>query len=150
MTNNTSAIDKSQSTARGLRGKLAPVSIVIATKAVTMVALLVVFYVIAFFAAVKVVPMTMNIIKAGTGVTLDMPIETVVSFWVVPALFLVALVFVLVLVTMRAVWRLRSRVVIAVSRWAFGVTPETAQAGQTAPLRTKSVRKQIINTTKAA
>lgn len=124
-------------TARMLRGKAGPISIVLVTKTVTMVALLAVYYVIAFFAAIRVVPLVMGFVKSGTGVTLDMPVETVLSAWIVPALFLVALVFILVLVTMRALWRLRSRAVAAVSRWALGeetrptaVTPNSAKSAR--------------------
>lgn len=112
------------------RGKAAPVLIVVATKAFTLLAMLVVYYLIAFFAAIRVVPLTMGFVKSGSGVTLDMPIETVLSVWIVPALFLVALVFALVLVTMRTLWRLRTRAVQAVSRWAFGEeTDYAAPAG---------------------
>jgi hypothetical protein len=151
MANNLSATTNSPTKTRGLRGKAAPIGIVLATKAFTLVALLAVYYVIAFFTAVRVVPMVMGFVKSGTGVTLDMPVETVLSVWIVPALFLVALVFVLVLVAMRAIWRLRARVIIAVSRWALGEeTDEETGTAVTAPLRTKRSRNQKTTSTKAA
>jgi hypothetical protein len=120
MARNLNATVGERPTPRVLRGKLGPVTVVAAVHAATMVAVLALFYVIAFFTAVQVVPLTMGFVKSGTGVTLDMPMETVISVWIVPALFLVALLFVLVLLTMRAIWRLRVVVVTRVSRWAFG------------------------------
>jgi hypothetical protein len=147
MTKNTSVTDTRQGKSRLLRGKVAPIGVVVATKALSLVLVLVLYYVIAFFAAVRVVPLTMGFVKSGTGVTLDMPLETVLSVWIVPALFLVALIFALVLVTLRAIWRLRIRVVTAVSRWALGVEPA---ATETSRLGAKSIRKRNTNTTKAA
>jgi hypothetical protein len=120
MARNLNASAGDRTTPRVLQGKLGPVSIVAAVHAATLVAVLALFYLIIFFAAVQVVPLTMGFVKSGTGVTLDMPMETVISVWIVPALFLVALLFVLVLLTMRAIWRLRVGVITRVSRWAFG------------------------------
>jgi hypothetical protein len=120
MARNLNATARDRTIPRVLRGKVGPVAVVAAVHAATLVAVLALFYVIAFFAAVQVVPLTMGFVKSGTGVTLDMPMETVISVWIVPALFLVSLLFVLVLITMRAIWRLRVVVVTRVSRWAFG------------------------------
>jgi membrane glycosyltransferase len=103
-----------------LRGKAAPLGIVLAAKTAALLATLVIFYVLAFFVAIQVVPLTMGFVKAGSGVTLDMPIETVLSVWIAPALFLIALELVATLVAMRAVWRLRRRATDAVSAWALG------------------------------
>jgi len=103
-----------------LRGKAAPLAIVLAAKTAALLATLVIFYVLAFFVAIQVVPLTMGFVKAGSGVTLDMPIETVLSVWIAPALFLIALELVATLVAMRAVWRLRRRATDAVSAWALG------------------------------
>lgn len=140
MAKNTSETGAPQTTIRALRGKVAPISIVVAAKAFSLVAVLAGYYVLAFFAAVQVVPMTMNFVKSGTGVTLDMPLETVLSFWIVPALFLVALVFVLVLVVMRALWRFRNRVVASVSLWALGeATAPTVPTADARPAREHSV-----------
>jgi len=119
----TDALTTSGKKRRTLKGTVAPIAIVTMVKTLTLAAVAASYYVLAFFASVQVVPLTMGFVKAGTGVTLDMPLETVLSVWVVPALFLVALVFVLVLVVMRALWRLRTRVVAAVSLWALGEEP---------------------------
>jgi hypothetical protein len=120
MARNQNATAGERPAPRVLRGKLGPVTVVAAVHAATMVAVLALFYVIAFFTSVQVVPLTMGFVKSGTGVTLDMPMETVISVWIVPALFLVALLFVLMVLTMRAIWRLRVVVVTRVSLWAFG------------------------------
>jgi hypothetical protein len=150
MAKNTSATGTPQRASRLLQGKVTPVLLVLAAKAFTLVAVLAIYYVIVFFAAVRVVPLTMGFVKSGSGVTLDMPLETVLSAWIAPALFLVALEFVLVLVTLRALWRLRTKGVAAVSRWALGVETAKAETVQAMPLTSKSARKQNTNTTKAA
>lgn len=135
----TNAAESGRGTLRAPESKAVSVGIVAATKAGTLVALVVLYYVIAFFAAIRVVPLTMGVVKSGSGVTLDMPLETVIAVWIVPALFLVALVFTLVLVTMRALWRLRVRAVTAVSRWAFGEeTERTPSAAVSGLMRTKT------------
>ncbi|MCI4659588.1 hypothetical protein [Cryobacterium zhongshanensis] len=129
---------------RGLFARMTPVSLLLATKTVTLVLVLAGYYVLAFFAAVRVVPMTMGFVKSGTGVTLDMPLETVLSVWIVPALFLVALIFVLVLIAMRALWRLRARVVAGVAHWARGREADmgmTVRPPHTSPLGAKNIRK---------
>lgn len=131
MGKNMNAAESRTTTVRLPRGRAASIGIVVATKAFTLVAMLVAYYVITFFAAIRVVPLTMGFVKSGSGVTLDMPIETVLSVWIVPALFLVGLVFVLLLVAMRALWRLRIRAVQSVSRWAFG--EETGEIIPTEP-----------------
>jgi hypothetical protein len=133
---------------RSLWGKAAPKGVVLATKAATLVALLVIYYVIVFFAAIQVVPLIMGFVKSGTGVTLDMPLETVLSAWIVPALFLVALFFALVLVTIRALWRFRARVIRSVTHWVFNEDNriEAAPAG----ISTKNAQKQKNTSEKAA
>lgn len=144
MPKNANSRNNSSTKPRFLRGKTGPVSLVLATKAVTLAAVLGLYYVIVLFSAVQVVPLVMGFVKSGTGVTLDMPIETVLSVWVVPALFLVALVYALVIVTIRSLWRLRKRTINRVALWALG------SAADAMPLDTKSIRKQNHTTTKAA
>ena len=127
-----------------LLAKIAPVSVVVVVKALTLVVVLAGYYVLAFFSAVQVVPLIMNFVKSGTGVTLDMPLETVLSFWIVPALFLVALFFVLLLVTMRALWRFRARLVDGVTHWARGRETDmgmTVRTPHTSPFGAKRIRK---------
>ncbi|ROR75971.1 hypothetical protein SAMN06295974_3884 [Plantibacter flavus] len=140
------------STNTRLKGKAVPIGVVLLTRTVTLVGLIFAYYVLAFFSAVQIVPMTMGFVKAGTGVTLDMPVETVLSAWIVPALFLVGLLFAFVLFLMRGLWRLRKRAVQAVSRWALGEAPpamgEAPPAMGAAELRPKSPRTKT--STKAA
>jgi Mg2+/Co2+ transporter CorB len=123
MTQSLDATKTSSFASRLLKKKAGPMGVVIATKALTLVALIASYYIIAFVTAIQIVPLTMGFVKSGTGVTLDMPLELVLSLWIVPALFLVGLVFVLAVVTMRALWRLRARVVTAASQWALGEEP---------------------------
>lgn len=107
----------------GLRapsGRVAPVALVLATKMATLVGVLVAYYVIAFFSAVRVVPMIMGFVKDGTGVSMGMPVETVLAVWIAPSLFLIALLFGLVFMMMRKLWHLRRRFVDRVSAWALG------------------------------
>lgn len=102
------------------RGKIGPAATVLVAQAASLLAVIVVFYIVAFFAAVRVVPMVMGFVKDGTGITMDMPVETVLSAWIAPSLFLLALVFALVLFVLRAVWKLRTTAITALSAWAFG------------------------------
>jgi len=147
MARKVSATADNRTVPRVLRGKLGPVSIVAAVQAASLVTVLALYYVIAFFAAVQVVPLTMGFVKSGTGVTLDMPMETVISLWIVPALFLVALIFVVVLITMRAIWRLRTRVTTRVARWAFG---EESGEPTSRPVGRPHVRTGKTSSSKAA
>ena len=147
MAKSTSVMNDHPMKPRALRGKVVPISIVIATKASTLVAVLVAYYVLAFFAAVQVVPLTMGFVKSGSGVTLDMPLETVLSVWIVPALFLVALVFVLLLVMMRSLWRMRVRVVVSVALWALGEEDGVeARTDKMALLHTKKITRNRSTT----
>lgn len=114
-----------------LKGKVAPTSIMLLWQTVGLIAVGFLYYVIAFFFAVQVVPLTMGFVKAGTGVTLDMPLETVLSAWIVPALFLVGLLFVAVLLVMRGIWRLRIRANAALSAFLFG----TERAAKVEPMQ---------------
>ena len=147
MARKVSATADDRNVPRVLRGKLGPVSIVAAVQAASLVTVLALYYVIAFFAAVQVVPLTMGFVKSGTGVTLDMPMETVISLWIVPALFLVALILVVVLITMRAIWRLRTRVTTRVARWAFG---EESGEPTSRPVGRPHVRTGKTSSSKAA
>lgn len=130
--------------AGGLRGKASRVGVVLGTKATSLVLLLVIYYMLVFFAAIQLVPLTMGFVKAGSRVTMSMPIETVVSLWIVPALFLVALEFVLVLVAIRALWRARRRLVDTVAGWAFGreaaATPVDISSAKPKGARSRTTR----------
>jgi len=115
-------------TGRGPSGKALPATIVIATKSVTLGLTAFAYYVIAFFAAVRVVPTIMAFVASGSGVTADMQLQTLIAAWIAPSLFLIALLFALVLVTFRAIWRGRRRVVADVSAWALGLEPAPTPA----------------------
>lgn len=142
-----SATSSQPTKTRSLLGKAAPNSILLATKAATLVVLLVLDYLIVFFSAIQVVPLIMAFVMSGTGVTFDMPFETVLSAWIVPALFLVALFFALVLVTIRALWRLRARLVAVVTRWVR--SEDTVEVTPSAII-TQSTPKQKKNTSEKA
>lgn len=105
---------------RVARARIAPAAVVLVTQAVSLLAVGILYYVIAFFAAVRIVPFTLGFVKDGTGVTMDMPFEAVLGLWIAPALFLLALVFWLVVTIMRRIWTLRASAVNAVKAWAFG------------------------------
>lgn len=78
---------------------------VFGVRAGLLVVVVLVDYFIAFFLAVRMVPTLMAAVQQGTGVTTDMPIEVVIAGWIVPCLFLVAVLFVAGLFAMRSVWR---------------------------------------------
>lgn len=111
------------------RGTVGPAAIVIGTKVVTMTLLVLAFYFIAFFSAVRLVPLIMSFVLGGSGVTMDMPVETILAVWIAPSLFLIALLFTLALLTMRGMWRLRRTIITAVSR---RVSPSTTD--ESAPI----------------
>lgn len=111
------------------KGKIGPVAIVLLAKSASLVGVIFAFYFIAFFAAVRLVPITMGFVKDGTGVTMDLPFETVIAAWIAPSVFLIAFIFTLCLVLMRFIWRGRQKVVARVQGWALG--KEEAAAADT-------------------
>ncbi len=112
--------------------KAGRVALVVFARVASALGLVIAYYVIAFFSAVQLVPLTMGFVKSGTGVTMDMPVETVVAVWIAPSLFLIALLFALVLVTMRALYRGRKRVITRIAEWAglADTTPAPAFVGR--------------------
>ncbi|WP_431872675.1 hypothetical protein [Nocardiopsis eucommiae] len=62
-------------------------------------------YVLGMFAAVTVVPNVFLMVSGGSGVGPASPLEMQVTYWLVPSLFLIGLIFVLVLVVARWLWR---------------------------------------------
>lgn len=151
MAKNTSTADVRIPWIRAPRGKVAPVSIVLATRVTSMVVLFIAYYVIAFFAAVRLVPTVMGFVKAGSGVTMNMPVETVVAVWIAPSLFLLALLFALVLVVMRKLWRLRRSLVTVVSGWALGREEATVTPiAEASPSGVKRTRTRSAKMTKSA
>jgi hypothetical protein len=127
------------------RGKVAPVLVVLGTKAGSIVALGALLYVIVMFAGIRVIPLTLGFVKSGTGISESDPTLTVLAVFVAPGLFFVALITAAVIFGTRKLWQLRNKLVDAVSGWALGreaatVTPIAATAGaKTRPARsTKS------------
>jgi hypothetical protein len=127
--------------AGGLRGKVRPVVAVLATKTASLVALLLVYYVVVFFLAIRVVPLVFGFVKSGSGVTMDMPFETILSVWIAPSVFLLATLFAVMLIACRALWRARRRLVESVSAWAFGREEGVAHAVAPANLSTARARR---------
>jgi len=138
----------SRAKSRVLKGKVAPVTIVLVTKAASLTLTGGAFYVLAFFFAIQVVPLTMGFVKAGSGVTMDMPIETILSVWIVPGLFLVALIFALVLLIMRTILRWRTAAVKAVARWALGIEDVAVEQDSKVrpPAKRRGASRPIIST----
>lgn len=66
-------------------------------------------YVAAMFAAVTVVPNVFLMVSAGSGIGPASPLEMQVTYWLTPALFLNGLIFVLVVVGARWLWRAQRR-----------------------------------------
>lgn len=105
---------------KGLRGKVGPVAIVLATKAASLVAMIVAVYLLVMFLAIRVVPMTMGFVLSGTGVTDATPWKTVLMVWIAPSLVLIALIITGAIFLVRWLWKQRARLVEKVSVWAFG------------------------------
>lgn len=66
-------------------------------------------YVVAMFAAVTVVPNVFLMVAAGTGIGPASPLEMQLAHWLTPSLFLIGLIFVLVLMVVRWLWRVQRR-----------------------------------------
>ena len=96
-----------------LKDRVGSTAAVLAVKTLTLGVVLFAYYVLAFYTAIQVVPTVFSFVRAGTGLTMDMGFDTIIAVWLAPSLFLVALLFVLLLIVMRGLWRLRSRVVLA-------------------------------------
>lgn len=110
----------------GLRSRLKPIGLVLFTKTASLVVFLVACYIIVFFSAIRVVPVILGFVKDGSGITMSMPVETILSVWIAPSLFLIAILFALVIVVIRKLWRLRRRLIEQVSGWAFGRETDVA------------------------
>lgn len=118
---------------------------VIAVKTLTLGAVLFAYYVLTFYTAIQVVPTIFGFVKAGTGLTMDMGFDTIIAVWIAPSLFLVALLFVAVLLAMRGLWRLRSRAVTAFMAWT---DPDHVPEG-TVPTRSAMLDQPRRNETQA-
>ncbi|MFE1170359.1 hypothetical protein [Nocardiopsis sp. NPDC058789] len=68
-----------------------------------------IIYVVAMFAAVTVVPNVFLMVSGGSGIGPSSPLEMQVTYWLTPALFLNGLIFVLVVVVARWLWRAQRR-----------------------------------------
>ena len=127
-----------------LKGRIGPTAAVLTVKTLTLGAVLFAHYVLAFYTAIQVVPTVFGFVKAGTGLTMDMGIDTIIAAWIAPSLFLVALLFVLVLTAMRSLWRLRSRVVVAFKAWvdADKIADDAASVGTTKLVQPRTNEKK--------
>ncbi|MEU3016595.1 hypothetical protein ABZ635_04260 [Nocardiopsis sp. NPDC007018] len=77
-------------------------------------------YVGAMFVAVTVVPNVFLVVSSGTGVGPASPFEMQMAYWLSPSLFLIGLIFVLVLVAVRWLWRAQRRVAERARRALLG------------------------------
>ncbi|KOX14016.1 hypothetical protein [Nocardiopsis sp. NRRL B-16309] len=89
-------------------------------------------YVLAMFAAVTVVPNLFVMVAAGTGVGPTSPLEMQLAHWLAPSVFLIGLVFVLVLIGMRALWRAQLRLAERARHALLGEEPDAAQSTDSA------------------
>lgn len=62
-------------------------------------------YLLVMYTAVSVLPNIAALLQQGTGVTLEMRPDTVIAGWLVPLLFLTAVVLVAEVFLMRRLWR---------------------------------------------
>lgn len=88
-------------------GKAGTKALSLMVRGISMVAVLMVSYLVAFFMAVKLVPNLMAAVQQGTGVTTSMSIDVVLAGWVVPSVFLVACLFAVLVLAVR--WLLKQR-----------------------------------------
>lgn len=66
-------------------------------------------WLIALFAATGVAPNLVMVVFRGAGIDGDTPFNTILISWVAPSLVLLALLVALVIVAVRSLWRLRTR-----------------------------------------
>lgn len=62
-------------------------------------------YLIVLFTAVNVIPNIAALVQQGTGVTLEARLDTVLAGWLIPVLFIVAMVLVAEIFLLRQLWR---------------------------------------------
>lgn len=110
------------------KGRVAPVTLVAAVKALSAIAVFAFAYLLAFAAAIRGVPLVFSFVASGTGVTNEAPMGVIVGFWFAPAAFLSGLVFVGVLALIRWAWRLRGRLSARFQAWALGSAPADGDA----------------------
>lgn len=79
-----------------------------------------IIYVLGMFAAVTVVPNVFLMVSGGSGVGPSSPLEVQLTYWLVPSLFLIGLIFVLVLVAARWLWRAQRRMAAKARRSLLG------------------------------
>lgn len=115
--NKNTTTNSSRNAHRTPSGRVVPVLAVLAAKAVSLLAVVFAYYFIAFFVAVRIVPVTMGFVKDGTGVTMNMPVDTILAVWVAPSLFLIALIFAGTFVAMRKIWHLRTNLLARLTTW---------------------------------
>lgn len=123
------------------RRKIGPASVVVAVRFGSLLIASAAVYLVAFFSAVRLVPSIMAFVASGSGVSADMPLQTLIAAWIAPSLFLIALLFALVLVVVRGLWRMRRAAIALVSRWALGgeaaAVPASEYAKNVTPARTR-------------
>ncbi|WP_049576767.1 hypothetical protein [Nocardiopsis sp. SBT366] len=84
-------------------------SLVVAARAGLIFSTCFAVYVLAMFIAVTVVPNVFLMVATGTGIGPAAPLEMQLAHWLAPSLFLIGLIFVLVLVVARWLWRAQRR-----------------------------------------
>lgn len=90
---------------RARMGQSGAGSLLLAVRVGLMSGVALLSYLGAMFVAVTVVPNIFLIVSNGTNVGPSSPFELQLAYWLSPSLFLIGLVFVLVLVAVRWLWR---------------------------------------------
>ncbi|MFE9245250.1 hypothetical protein [Nocardiopsis sp. NPDC006938] len=95
-------------------------SLLLGVRAGLVFGVAVLIYVLAMFVAVTVVPSVFLVVSSGTNVGPNSPFELQMAYWLSPSLFLIGLIFVLVLVAVRWLWRAQRRVAERARRALLG------------------------------
>jgi hypothetical protein len=105
-------------------------SLHVAATALVFGLVLFVDYLLVLFTAVNVLPNIAALIQQGTGVTVEMRIDTVIAGWLIPVLFIVAAVLVGEIFLMRRLWRFAAGRLKALGGWLFRLENEKRASRQ--------------------
>ncbi len=124
------------------RDRATPVTLMILIKTLTLMGVGLVAYLLAVACAVSVIPVISIIVADTVGITENMAPITTILFWVLPVVFLSAVLFVAYLLAVRATWRLRKRLVNALALRVLGEAPRDSVTKLTS--KTKGGRERVL------
>ena len=122
------------------KGRVTGVALVATARAGRVVGVALFVYVLAFFAAVRVVPMVMGFVGTGTGLSPDMTLIQLISLWIAPSVFLIGLVFVAVLAAIRGAWRSSGKALRRFEGWVLGAPADEREGKQSSKSRSRGAR----------